>query len=219
MNQTTKRILFTLLIMTVVLTACAPAAAPAPTQDPAVVQQQIEQAVQATIEAQNARATEQQALIVPSNTPLPTQTETVAVAPTIALPTATPLVIVPPTVAPVTGGGGGGAPVVVAKDYDCTVGARLPLDGAVYKPGNEFDIKWTIKNTGTKVIRAGTDLKYYSGGNFVKVDLVELPELKPGATTTIILDAKAPSKGGQYIMTWVVEGQLCFPHTVILVQK
>jgi hypothetical protein len=194
------------------LSACAPTAAPAATQDPALVQQLIEQSVELTVAAQNIQTLEAQALIpAATNTPLPTQTEAASV-----LPTATPFVIVPPTntAVPVSGGGGGSLPVV-KPDYDCTVTAQLPLDNAVYKPNKDFDINWTIVNTGAKTMQAGLDLKYLSGPLMTNVEFVELPALKPGESYKIILDAKSPKKEGLQVMTWVVEGKLCFPHIAI----
>lgn len=221
MNQPIKRILFMLLIATTLLAACAPAPAAAPTQDPAVVQQQIEQAVEATIAAQNAEATEQQALIVPSNTPLPTQTEAAPATETPSLPTATPFVIVPPTntVVVSSGGGGGGSNPPVQAEYACSVVGRSPADYTVFKPGEDFDIRWTILNTGTRNIRDGSDVKYSSGEDFAIQNFMELPLLKPGERHQIVIDAEAPSRLGRYVMVWVVEGQLCFPYVAIEVKN
>jgi len=212
MNQSTKRILFSVIAVILILTACAPAPAAAPaTQDPALVQQLVEQSVALTVSAQNVQTLEAQALIpAATNTPLPTQTEAAP-----ALPSATPFVIVPPTnTAVVVSNSGGGLPVV-QLDYDCTVTIQKPLDNAVFKPNKDFDINWTIVNTGTKNIRAGTDLKYYSGPQMTTVTVIELPLLKPGEKYKVVLDAKAPKKEGLQVMTWVVEGKLCFPHIAI----
>lgn len=222
MYPSIKRIPFLLLAVVIVLAACAPAPTAAPTQDPAIIQQLIEQSVALTLAAQNAQATEQQALIVPSNTPLPTQTEAVPDTPVPVLPTATPFVIVPPTNTVVVssgGGGGGGGNPAVQPDYACSVIARSPADYTVFKPGEDFDIKWTIVNTGKKNIRDGADVKYSSGEDFALKNFVELPLLKPGEKHQVILDAEAPSKLGRYVMVWVVEGQLCFPYVAIEVKK
>jgi hypothetical protein len=213
MNHATKRILFSTMAVILLLTACAPAAAPAATQDPALVQQLIDQSVELTVAAQNIQTLEAQALLpAATNTPLPTQTEAAP-----ALPTATPFVIVPPTntAAPVSSGGGGGSLPVNKPEYDCTVTAQLPLDNAVYKPNKDFDINWTIVNTGTKTMQAGLDLKHYSGPNMAEITNYELPALKPGESLKIVLDAKSPAKEGLQVMTWVVEGKLCFPHIAI----
>lgn len=103
----------------------------------------------------------------------------------------------------------------VKPEYDCTVTAQLPLDNAVYKPNKDFDINWTIVNTGSKTMRAGLDLEYYSGPLMTNVSFIELPALKPGEQYKVVLDAKSPSKEGLQVMTWMVEGKLCFPHIAI----
>ena len=219
MNQPTKRVLIFALAMIVLLSACMPAAAP--TQDPALVQQVIEQAVELTVAAQNAQATEQQAQIVPSNTPLSTQTEVLPPTPTPLLPTATPFVIVPATnTAVVSSGGGGGAVVPTAKPlYDCEAISRRPFDNTVFKPNDEFDIRWTIVNTGSRTLPAGQDLKYFSGPEMTAVKVVELPQLKPGDSYQVIFDAVAPGKEGFHVMTWVVEDRVCYPYVAIIVEK
>ena len=153
MNQSTQRVLFSVMAVIFLLTACG-TPAPAATQDPALVQQLIEQSVALTVAAQNAQTSEAQAQI-PTNTPLPTQTEVAP--PTPALPTATPFVIVPPTLAPVTGGGGG---VTTKPEYACDIIHQRPYDDQTFKPNDTFDVKWTIVNTGTKTWRKGLDLKY-----------------------------------------------------------
>lgn len=218
MNQPPKRVLISALAMIILLAACTPAAAP--TQDPAIVQQLIEQGVALTVAAQNAQATEQQALIVPSNTPLPTQTEVLPPTPTSLLPTATPFVIVPATNTAVVNTGGGGVAPTVKPDYACQAVNRRPFDNQIFKPNDEFDIRWTILNTGTRTMRAGLDLEYVSGPELTgAVDFIELPEIKPGNSYEVIFDAVAPNKPGTYIMTWRVEGPICFPYTAIIVER
>jgi hypothetical protein len=68
-------------------------------------------------------------------------------------------------------------------------------------------------------MQAGLDLKYDDGPQLTRTTLVELPELEPGASTTVSFDAVAPSEEGTYIMTFSVEGSLCFPYTAIIVEK
>jgi len=215
MNQSIKRVLFIFVAGMILIAACAPAPAPAPTQDPAEIQNQIQEAVALTVAAQNVQTEQALALIPePTNTPLPTQTE--AVPPTPILPTATPFVVVPPTLTPVPAGGGVVAPVKL--DYDCTTRNERPFDNTVFKPNKEFDIRWTIVNTGTKSWAAGMDVKYYSGPQMSPTTLVELPAMAPGDTYEVILDAFAPAKRGFHVMTYVVEGQLCFPYVAINVE-
>ena len=189
MKQSTMRVLFIAMAGILVLAACAPAAAPAPTQDPAVIQQQIQDAVAATVAAQEAEAAQAMAA-EPTNTPLPTQTEAGPASPTPVLPTATPFTVVPPTVAP--NSGGNGSVEVIPLDYDCTSRDRRPYDNTYFKSNKEFDIRWTIVNTGTKPWPAGFDVKYFSGPQMSATTLVELPAMEPGDTYEVILDAVAP---------------------------
>jgi hypothetical protein len=216
MNQSTKRILFSVMAVIFLLTACAPSA-PAPTQDPALVQQLIEQSVALTVAAQNAQTLEAQALIPDAtNTPLPTQTEAAP-----ALPTATPFVIVPPTntVVVSSGGGGGGGGTVVRPQFACDSIRRRPFDNTVFKPNDTFDIKWTIVNTGTSALRAGLDLKYFSGPKMTASTVFELPAMQPGDQYEIDMDGVAPDTVGFHVMTWTVEGQLCYPYVAIYVER
>jgi hypothetical protein len=161
----------------------------------------------------------------PTNTPLPTQTEAgVLPSPTPVPPTATPFVIVPPTTVvssggSSSGGSGGGGSVPINRDYVCDAINKKPADNTVFKPDADFDVKWTIVNTGTKDLRAGLDLKYFSGPQMTTLTRVELPALKPGEKYEVILDAEAPTKPGFHVMTWMVEGQLCYPYIAINVQK
>lgn len=215
MNQPIKRVLFPMMAIIFLIAACAPAQAP--TQDPAEIQRQIQESVALTVAAQNAQATEQQALIVPSNTPLPTQTEIGAVdTPTPLIPTATPFVIVPPTSSS-SGGGGGGT--TVKPEYACDIIGQRPYDDTYFKPKDTFDVKWTIVNTGTKTWAKGLDLKYQTGPQMTNINRIELPEMKPGDQYSVVMDATAPADEGYQVMVWVIEGGFCFPYVRIIVEK
>jgi len=216
MNASTQRIMIATMAISALLASCAPTAAP--TQDPAAIQQQIAEAVAMTVAAQNVQATEQQALVVPSNTPLPTQTEVGLPSVTPLIPTATPFVIVPPTTGPVASGGGGGVPVV-KPEFACDVIHQRPFDDTSFKPNDTFDVKWTIVNTGTKTWRAGLDLKYLSGPKMTATNTIELPQMKPGDQFDIVLDATAPKENGMQVMVWVLEGPICYPYVRIIVEK
>ncbi len=207
-----QRVLIPFMAGILLIAACAPA--PAPTQDPAEIQRQIQEAVALTVAAQNAQTEQAQALIPePTNTPLPTQTEAVPPTPTVVLPTATPFVVVPPPV----GGGGGNTPI--PPDYACRIVYQDPRDNSYWKQNKDFDVIWTIRNSGTKAWRDGLDLVYYSGTNFATTTAVELPALAPGEQHQVILDAVTPSKDGFYVMTWKLEGGFCFPYIAINVEQ
>ena len=209
-----KTIVFTAIAMILLVTACAPAQ---PTPNANEVANQVGTAVVLTVAAQNAQ-TQAAAPVVaqPTNTTLPTQTEAASIlaSATPIVPTATAIMI--PTVVP-SGGGGGGT--TVKPQYACNAFPRIPRDNTIFRPNDTFDIKWTIVNTGTKTMRAGLDLKYDDGPQLTTTTIVELPELAPGDSTTVDFDAVAPDKEGTYIMTWTVEGSLCFPYTAIKVEK
>jgi hypothetical protein len=213
MSPLMKKFLFFALAMTFVIAACAPAA---PTQSPEDIANQVATSVALTVAAQNAQTQAAQSAVPPAtNTTLPTQTEAVVASPTPILPTATNTAVVLPT----SSGGGGGGGVTVKPEYACNPFPRLPRDNTIFRPNDTFDIKWTIVNTGTKTMRAGLDVKYNSGTKLTSTTFVELPALEPGDQTVVNMDAVAPDKEGTYIMTFLVEGGLCYPYTAIVVEK
>ena len=211
MSLSTKKILFSAMALIFLLSACQPAQ---PTQNPNDVANQVATSVVLTVAAQNA-LTQAAPSPVPqaTNTTLPTQT------PVGALPSPTPVLATPTAIAlptSVSSVGGGGSSV--QRDYACNPFPREPRDNTVFHPNDRFDIKWTIVNTGTKTMQAGLDLKYDDGPQLTTTTLIELPKLEPGDQYVVNLDAVAPSKRGTYIMTFSVEGSLCFPYTAIKVE-
>ena len=68
-------------------------------------------------------------------------------------------------------------------------------------------------------MQAGIDVRYNSGTKLTSTSYVELPELEPGEQYVVDFDAQAPDKEGTYIMTFKVEGGLCYPYTAIIVEK
>ena len=211
MNKSKARILFSAMAVIFILAACVSAQPQPPTQDAEEVANQVATSVALTVAAQNAQTEAAR----PTDTPPPTPTEVFTPTLVVDLPTATPFVVVPPTV--VSGGGGG--VTTIKKEYACDIIRRRPFDNTYFKPGDTFDIKWTIVNTGTKNIRAGTDLKFSIGTQMTGVTRVELPEMEPGDQYEVIFDATAPTKEGHHVMTWVVEGPLCYPYASIIVEK
>jgi hypothetical protein len=213
MKQTTKRILFIVLTVVFLLAACAPAKVATP--NPAEIANQVATSVALTVASQNLDT--QQAAPVVTDTPIPTATAAIVDTPTAILPTASPFVITPPTTVP-SGGGGGGGSTTSSSGYSCDIIHQRPFDYTVFKPGDHFDIKWTILNNGTRTLRAGLDLKYNSGTQMT-TGTRELPELAPGDQFDVNFDAVAPEREGTYIMTYIVEGGVCFPYVAIKVEK
>jgi hypothetical protein len=217
MNKTTRQVLLSIILILLLLSACAPAPAPAPTTDATLANDQVSTSVALTVAAMNTATAQAQPqatnTAVPTATPLDT--------PTAVPPLDTPTAIVLPTSTTVSSGGSssGGGSSSSSSEYSCTPINRKPADNTVYKPGANFDIKWTIKNNGSKTLRAGLDLKYSNGDKLMPDKVIELPELKPNAEYTVTFDASAPDKNGNYVMAYMVEGGLCYPYTAIVVQK
>lgn len=211
MTSKLRQSLYMLLAGVFLLAACAPAQA---TQSPQDIQNQISTAVAMTVEIQSLQTQAAQASL-PTFTPIPSPTLVVDVpTATPVVPTATPFVIAPATSSGSGGGGGGTSKAKYSCDPDT---GKRPRDNAEYRPGDSFDVKWTIINTGTATWPAGTDLKYWSGPKMTSASLVQLPELKPGDKYSIVFDANAPAEKGFQVMTWNVGGW-CYPYVAIVVQ-
>ena len=211
-----KKFLLGSMVMIVLLSACQPAQ---PTQNVIDIENDVATSVALTVAAQNAQT---QAAVSPTplatNTTLPSQTAEGVVPSPTPLETFTPI----PTAVVVStssSGGGGGGGTTTEKQYACDTIRRRPLDNTVFRPGDPFDIKWTIVNTGTRTMIGGLDLKYNSGTQMTSRTLVELPELDPDEQFAVDFDAVAPEREGTYIMTFLVEGGLCYPYVAIIVEK
>jgi hypothetical protein len=214
MHPSIKKILFFAVALTTLLSACIPAQQSTPSASD--IANQVATAVALTVEAQNSIETHVAETVVSmaTNTVLPTQTEAVPVP-----LTETPTAVVLPTATKASSGGGGGGGTTVKPDYACNPFPRKPRDNTIFRPNDEFDISWTIVNTGKKTMQAGIDVRYNSGTKLTSTSYVELPELEPGEQYVVDFDAQAPAKEGTYIMTFKVEGGLCYPYTAIIVEK
>lgn len=208
MDLKMKRLVYVMLAAAFLAAACVPGqATPAATD----IADQVATAVAATVSAlQTATA----AAVTPTHTPTPSLTPTS----TPVLPTATPFVVTPPTS---TGGGGsgGGGGGGAAPTYSCDPDIqKRPRDNSEFHPGDDFDVKWTILNTGTATWPAGVDLTYFSGPQMTSITFFELPEMKPGDTFSVVMDANAPAQTGFQVMTWKVQGGYCYPYVAINVK-
>lgn len=208
-----KKMIF-LAMLVLVLSGCLPGQNPASEQpdiqalvntavaETMAVHTQVAALVEQTVEARQAEATATLEFTeTPTGTPL-------------VIPTLTPFT---PTVTPVSGGSSGGT--VTQPQYACIAINNKPKDNTVFNRNAKFDIKWTIVNKGAKTWARGVDVKYYSGPQMSGVKRVEIPkEMKPNDTYVINLDAVAPDKKGFYVMTWIVDGPMCYPYVAINVK-
>ncbi len=208
------------MIVALVLAAVLGACAPAPTTTPQQVESQVGTSVALTVAAQNFVSTASAATLA-AQAPQPTATVSPTTIP-LSLPTAetsfataTPFVVVPPS----SGGAGGSTGNAVTPDYACSWTSKPP-DLTRFKPGDPFDVKFTITNTGTKTWVAGKDFTYIGDTLFTTVSFVELPELKPNHYLSFSFDANAPMVKGRYAEQWKVQGVPgCYPLVVIIVGK
>lgn len=208
------------VLVALALAALLAACAPAPQANSQQVLSNVGTSVALTVEAQNGVSTAAAATLT-AQAPLPTATLVPTTIP-LSLPTtvttlatATPFVVVPPS----GGGSGGSTGSSGTADYACTW-TSSPPDLTSYKPGDDFDVKFTITNSGAKTWVAGKDFTYIGDTLFTTVSFVQLPELKPNHYLSFTFDAKAPMNKGRYAEQWKVQGiPGCYPLVVIIVGK
>ena len=205
MTIQTRRLIPLMLAVVYMLAACTPAPA-TPTPTGPNVEMQVATSVAATVRALQSMTAAAQP---PATSTVQPQDPTA----TAVLPTATPFVIPTSTRAP-DGGGGNSTPT-----YACDMIRQRPFDNQVFRPGDDFDIKWTILNTGTGTWEAGKDLTYFSGPRLTQAGGVELPRMKPRDQFSVAFDATAPREPGHYVMTWKVQGGFCYPYVAISVER
>ncbi|MGA7194266.1 MAG: NBR1-Ig-like domain-containing protein [Anaerolineales bacterium] len=216
--QAFRKSLLVTLALTALLAACAPAQ---PSQNQ--VQSLVQTSVASTMQAQNQVSTFV-AQTVQAQQPAATQamTDTPIVAVTASpLPTLTPVLTIPSPTTVVYSGGGGGGGSVAPLAFSCGQEDWRPLDYTVFYAGENFEVKWTLENTGTQQwcesnsCSGGPDLTYVSGNpsntnNFIASSLgngpIQVPSLKPGKTWPMgPYSAVAPSKRGTWFMVWKLE--------------
>lgn len=222
------RLVSVLLIVTL-LAACAPGEqAPSAEEVEAAIntavaqtmeaERQIAESVAMTVAAQEAEAAAAQP--EPTAT-LPPPTETPELLPTLTpvLPTATSFA----TGSSSGGSGGSSGGSTATYKYSCDPDIRKrPFDNTEFKPGDHFDVKFTIKNTGTATWEAGKDLNLLGNpGNTLVAPpgTIELPEMKPGDLFSVgPFDAIAPSSSGHYVVDFMLEGGFCYPYVAFNVR-
>ncbi len=207
-----RKMMFILVVLVFLVAACLPA------QNTQELEARVNTAVAQTMESENriSNAVEQ---TVAAQGPLASPTaDTMDAALTFTetpTPTATPFSIDTFTPFPVNPTS---TRVYIQAKYSCTVINRRPFDLSEYNPGDKFDIKWTIVNTGSRAWAAGVDVKYVSGPK-MSVSRVEIPKaLEPNDSYTIVMDGVAPNKKGRQVMTFAVDGPMCYPYVAIIVK-
>jgi Ig-like domain from next to BRCA1 gene len=189
------------------LSACTPATAQPAGPSAEEMKAMVATSVELTV---SAYGTEQAALIPPTPTPTDTPPPTA----TLIFPTLTPF---PTPTQYIPGGGVAPTP----SEYACAVVNKSPADNSIFKPKKDFDIKFYLRNIGTKRWDKGADLLFQGGTNMLTTHTAyELPKVEPGETVgPFIFDARSPNKAGVFTMTFKVQGGFCYPYIKIVVQK
>ncbi len=84
--------------------------------------------------------------------------------------------------------------------------SQSPEDGVVFSPGQDFDMVWRIKNTGTLTWNKRYSFEYVSGAPTYKyyseIDLKDV--IPPGGTAVLTVDMVAPMEPGSYRTEWAM---------------
>ncbi|HNT55175.1 MAG TPA: NBR1-Ig-like domain-containing protein [Anaerolineaceae bacterium] len=194
--------------------ACGLTGTPAGPLPPTVSAEDLQATVNAaaTISLQTIAANlTNTALALPTDTPEPSATPTLRPSSTI-IPsntppavTATPLITRAPTRThtPVQSPTNTAQPT--SEGYNCTLIAISPAIDTVIGAGNDFDVRWTIKNSGSQTWDSGdVDYRWFSGDKLhTGNDVYDLAvDVLPNGTIDIIIDVKAPTTVGTYGATW-----------------
>jgi hypothetical protein len=199
-------LIFILLAGIILLAGCSLIGAQttvAPTTDEKAMRTEVAETIVAKITYESALTS----VAGPTNTQVPTNTAllpaTATLQPENTAAQAMPTMTATSTSAPISGPGL--APVKSPTFYPdrAELVGQEPADWTVFRPGEEFDLKWTIKNTGS---RAWTTEYYYrylsgpagtSGSQFMVTNAAGV-----GDTVLLIVDMVAPSEPGNYTSTW-----------------
>lgn len=189
----------------VLLPACGAPAPPAgPTTDPNMIYTAAVLTVQVGL-TETAAARPTNTPEPPTNTPEPTATEAPTVAPTAETQQAVPTLGSVNTVAPTQAGqrpAATTAAVGVAGDHGAWM-SQSPADGTTVAGGTQFQVFWSIKNTGTTTWTKSYKLAYSGGTQLSSVKTVEVDkDVKPGEKYEFYTVGVAPTKAGKYTSYW-----------------
>ncbi len=195
-KKRTILLFFLILFPSILLSGCLTANSNEPTLENTVDLDAFRTEVASTVVAQLTE--EAPKVQKPSDTPVSTNTPKITASPTVTfaptntvqIPTATLKVVYPTyTSIPYTD-----SAIIISKS---------PADGVSFGPNTDFDIKWTVQNTGRRAwnqdfyyryasgVQGKTGSMYYVGGN-----------LSVGDQKDLIVDMVAPGQPGTYNTYW-----------------
>lgn len=98
-----------------------------------------------------------------------------------------------------------GLSLAAKKDYACSVLSQSPKDWTKMKPRQDFDMRWTVLNTGAKTWTThGTDYKYIGGtAMHTKGSVFDMPKsVAANGKAALYVDMNAPKSRGTYVTYW-----------------
>lgn len=197
MKVTPRGFLLILLVLILLVTGCspAPAAKVEPTIDMAALRAEIVGTIVAQITADAPKATPTVASS-PTQPVLPTAT----VPPTLAKSALTLAPLSTFTAAAVTTR----YPTWTPTPYTdrATLSYQSLADGYILAPGQDFDVKWTIKNQGARNWNDEFYFRYISGEKAQNFNHVMLSKVNKGDEATLVADFIAPTDPGRYVTQW-----------------
>ncbi len=200
-NQRTVFLVITTLIMLACVPSLSPAAPQLPTYDPNSIYTSI-------AETAGAAASQTAVFIPPTLTPtvtsLPTRTPTIT-------PTSTPTFIFllesPTSIGGGSTPGASGTSTGSDKEYACELVSQSPEDNSKIAPGTDFEVRWQVRNIGTKTwASANIDYRYASGAKLhVDSGIYDLyKDIAPGDMADIIVRMRAPGDKDSYTTVWQI---------------
>ena len=201
MNRRTPRPLIAFLAAMLLVLACEIPVAPTP-----VIATPPRGSIETMIVETGAAAQTQTLFAIP-----PTETVTATIPPTrtattTLTPTETVVIILPTTTPSPTDTPG---PIKVGDG--CELISQDPPNNARLAPKMNFDMQWTLKNTGGEIWSAGDfDFEYVSGDKIYKSKRYDLPtSVEPGTEITLVVKMRTPEQKGVYSSTWaLLSGQV-----------
>ena len=96
----------------------------------------------------------------------------------------------------------------IQKAYSCVLIRQSPLNKTYLSPGEDFDMRWTVQNTGTETWEP-EDVSWYLLNGYALhkyQDSYNLTEsVKPLELTDILVDMTAPTDTGNYTAIWALQ--------------
>jgi hypothetical protein len=189
-----------ILTLAILLGGCLPGFSQAPTPNLDQVRTEAAQTVIANITSEAGM----QILPVASATPMPSNTTK----PTEAVEAVLPTITISPSETPKatsTRAPTSTRRVVIQSPpaLDCELVSQQPRDGYKIIADGNFDLTWTVENTGTEAWKDNYIYQYWKGVQFAKTPMYQIgQEVRPGVRHNLLVEFIAPDEVGEYTTWW-----------------